>query len=99
MYNYFSSESDCLGSDTLAYLTLLGKNSDVCDYILGGINISVVTLFVDSERKELSSMPGDKSLIFLRVVDLGVLGVFGVPVVFILRLPVDSSLELPMDPC
>ena len=43
------------------------------------VNLSGVTLFVKPEKEELLSMTGDKRLISLGVLNLGVPGVFGVP--------------------
>ena len=57
-----------------------GKFSDLCDHILGGgVILSGATLFVDLDKEELPSMPGDKILMSLGVLDLGVTSIFVVP--------------------
>ena len=66
-------------SDTLAYLTFLGIFLVSVTIFFGEAILSSVTLFVDLDREELSSMPVDKILMSIGVVDLGVTGFFGVP--------------------
>ena len=52
-----------------------------------GLIFSGVTLFVELERKEFSSMPGDKMLMPIGVIYLVVTGVYGVPGVVVLGFP------------
>ena len=54
--------------------------------LLGGGILSGFTLFDEIDREELLSIPGDKSLMSLGVLELGYPGIFGVPGVFFLRV-------------
>ena len=74
------------------YLSAFGFFNIYMTIYFWRVNLSGVTLFVKPEKEELLSMTGDKRLISLGVLNLGVPGVFGVPDVVALGVTVKVSL-------
>ena len=60
-----------MGSDTLTYLSLLQTYLVSVNAFLFGVTTSGITLFVELNRDELSSMCGDRREMYPCVVELG----------------------------
>ena len=68
-------------------LSSLGTVMITRKFFVLGFDLSCVTLFDELGREELQFIPGYESSMYRGVKDLGVIGIFGVPVIVTIGVP------------